>query len=259
MDDLDKSHRVKDPKGIESERSDSGSKAPAEAVAAEGAEFSSAQNPDEPGGDQGPVPEKLSLLATRHLEIPAYGLTLAREVLDREERDLIANAKRLGIFHDDVTSLIQDADNIDSGGTEHDVFLFTNSETAYVIKRTKDDAYGHPQEKATPAQYLQRLDHFNIVFPELAMLVIGVSLNERGFGVIWTKQPYVKGEALDDPEELIDIVKGCGWIKGVGNSYQHEKTGVMISDANIGNILIDANGHPQFFDVVVEELGLFGD
>lgn len=91
------------------------------------------------------------------------------------------------------------------------------------------------------------------------MQIIGVSLNERGFGVIWTKQPYVKGEALNNAQDLIEIIKEHGWIKGEGNTYRHGETGVMISDANMGNILIDGNGYPQFFDVVVEELGSFSD
>lgn len=75
------------------------------------------------------------------------------------------------------------------GGSEHKVYL--DAVEGVVFRKTINDSYGFSYK--SPAQYLKRLVDYATLFPEIEMALIGVSKNERGNGVVWTRQNFVEG------------------------------------------------------------------
>lgn len=115
----------------------------------------------------------------------------------------------------------------------------------------------------SPAQYLQRLQHYNAAFPGIQTRLIGVSRNTRGNGVIWTAQPFVEALELKDDKRLQSLLEAKGWVRidGPGDDnivYRHTPTGAIIRDAHTGNILV--KGQELYpIDVIVTDLGSLTD
>ena len=60
-----------------------------------------------------------------------------------------------------------------------------------VIRRTINDSFGF--RFSSPFQYLRRMAEFSAQVPAAAVRFLGVSINARNNGVIWTVQPYIEG------------------------------------------------------------------
>jgi hypothetical protein len=143
------------------------------------------------------------------------------------------------------------------GGTEHDVYIIDEGSVPIVIRSTIMDSYGF--RGRSPAQYLKRLSDYNTVFPGIQTRMIGVSLNSRGSGVIWTAQLFVEGTEFNDDEQLQREMEGRGWERidkdyDENIIYRHLQTGVVIRDVHGGNVL--KKGKEIYpIDVVVTDLG----
>lgn len=145
-----------------------------------------------------------------------------------------------------------------SEGAEHDVHFVGAEGAELAIRATANGNFG-PLADITPAEYLQRLRDFNQVFPETQIRVFGVSEDADGNAVIWSAQPFVKGEEFATEEELAAAMAAHGWKRdNTFPRYTHEATGAIIEDAHTGNIL--HIGDELFpIDVIVEKLPNAGD
>jgi hypothetical protein len=185
--------------------------------------------------------------------VPPYRKRADADTIDREEARLINRARAEGVFWGlaRVSEVIA-ASRRKSGGSEHDVYLFPDTDISVVVRSTIKDSYG--MGFSSPAQYLKRIEDYNTVFPEHPIKVIGVSLNRRGNGVVWTAQPFVAGREFDSESDLQQALEDAGWERISSNTiYRHKKTGVVISDAHSGNVLFHNNGlYP--IDVIIEEV-----
>jgi hypothetical protein len=185
-----------------------------------------------------------------------YTETAAPAVIDSEESRLLTRGRDTGIFWelDQVRCVISAARKL-SGGREHDVYQIAGGEEDIIIRSTINDSFGFAGR--SPAQYLGRLRDYNYVFPELQTRLIGVSLNERGNGVIWTVQPFVEGAEFKALRQLTGAMTAAGYkrISGVEERFIHDPTGIILNDVHPGNVLHRA-GELYPVDVIVENLRL---
>ena len=139
-----------------------------------------------------------------------------------------------------------------SGGSEHDVALVGPRNRRLIVRSTIKDSYGFAFR--SPAQYLKRLENFNMAFPALQMRVIGVSRNARGNGVVWTAQPFVEGWEFAEDSHLRKALEKAGWERvGSDTVYRHKLSGLVIRDAHTGNVLTDGK-HLYPVDVIIDEI-----
>lgn len=185
--------------------------------------------------------------------VPAYTEEARLDDILGEESRLISRAKAEGFFWDKetVSEVIRGLAN--SGGSEHDVYVTGGAGCLIVIRCTINDSYGY--RLRSPAQYLQRLQNYNAIFPGIQMRLIGVAQNARGNGVIWTAQPFVEGKAFKDEKSLQDALEQRGWVRlGSDTLYRHKDTGVTFYDAHSDNVLYRGNEiYP--IDVIVTDTG----
>lgn len=178
------------------------------------------------------------------------------ETIRDESNKLIAAAKENGFFWENdspVFDQLADAARPTEAGAEHDAYFVGSGDDRLVIRSTANGTYG-PTKDTSPAQYLQRLEENNIVFPYLPIEVIAVSQDEDGNAVIWTAQKFADGKEFDSEKELESAMERQGWEReGVSYRYKHKETGAVIQDAHTGNVLY--NGDDLFpIDVIVEKL-----
>ena len=93
--------------------------------------------------------------------------------------------------------------------------------------------------------------------PAAAVRFLGVSLNPRGNGVIWTVQPYIEGTHPTQAELVADL-KLQGW-KPAGSLhnhlvFRHVPTGIRMHDVHAGNFIRQKNGILIPIDVFFEGL-----
>ena len=181
-----------------------------------------------------------------------------------QAKTLIANAKRDGYFWDtakenDVANAIEPYKvDPESQGAEHDVFITGVGDEKLVIRNTANGVYG-PTKDTSPAQYIQRLEENNEVFPGMQMQILGVSEDAEGNAVIWTAQEFVEAREFNTEAELEAALGEKGWVK-IGSphvdtfNYKHTTSGAIIQDAHTGNVLVDKNGNLHPIDVMIEKM-----
>lgn len=154
--------------------------------------------------------EKPDAYASAGRSIPPYTEQASVGEIIAEEGRLIDRAKQEGFFWDaaKVQSILAKAGD-KGGGSEHDVYVFDDGDNAIVIRSTIQDSYGFRHR--SPAQYLKRLENYNNRFPGIQMRMIGVSLNARGNGVIWTAQPFVEGKEFKEEAQVQKALEKRGW------------------------------------------------
>jgi len=145
------------------------------------------------------------------------------------------------------------------GGSEHDTWKIETSSGAFVIRRTINDSYGF--RFSSPFQYLRRMAEFSHQVPVAAVRFLGVSLNKRGNGVIWTVQPYIEG-THPTQAELVAELKSHGWqpAGSLHNHlvFQHDPTGIRMHDVHAGNFIRQKNGNLIPIDVFFEGIPTSG-
>jgi hypothetical protein len=153
-----------------------------------------------------------------------------------ESQRLIDSAEDGGFFlDDDDISAIGAAEVAKTKvGEEHTVLFVGKEPNKLVIRSTIRSNFGVPDR--SPAQYLQRIEDYNSLFPKHPLVVIGVSLNNGQNPVIWTAQPFVEGEEFDSDLDLQAAMERRGWVRN-GTIYRHSASGAVIYDVHPGNIL----------------------
>ena len=176
--------------------------------------------------------------------------------MDREEAALIEwSVKTNRFFTSDEIARFEELADPHGGGSEHDVWKIETPESAFVIRRTINDSYGF--RFSSPFQYLRRMAEFSTQVPGAAVKFLGVSKNSRGNGVIWTVQPYIEGEHVDQ-SELVTYLGKQGWQRVVTRDnhlvFEHAASGIRMHDVHAGNFIRQKNGELVPIDVFFEGL-----
>lgn len=141
------------------------------------------------------------------------------------------------------------------GGSGHDAWVVMGNDGKVVIRRTINDSYGF--RFSSPFQYLSRMAEFSRQVPAAAVRFLGVSLNPRGNGVIWTVQPYIEGTHPTQAELVADLAsQGCSPAVSRHNHlvFEHVATGTRMHGVHAGNFIRQKNGMLIPIDIFFEGL-----
>ena len=169
------------------------------------------------------------------------------EDIDRQEGELAAWAKDNGKLMD--VPAIQDIRGrgyAKKEGNEHTVVFAPDG----VYRFTNGDKYGMPYR--TPAEYFDRWDKSNKLFPETAVGFVGFYQKTNGVGVIVTKQSFIKGKR-GSADQISKAMKKCGFVPSGNHSFRHPDSGIELYDAYEDNVLFDRKGNIMPFDVWVND------
>jgi hypothetical protein len=208
------------------------------------------------GGVQIAIPAKQPLGELTQAPVAEYALSAAPAQIDSEESCLLEWAeKNHRIFPPEEIAGFEQQAGSQGGGSEHDAWVVMGIEGKVVIRRTINDSYGF--RFSSPFQYLRRMAEFSGQVPAAAVRFLGVSLNPRGNGVIWTVQPYIEGTHPTQAELVADL-KLQGW-KPAGSLhnhlvFQHVPSGIRMHDVHAGNFIRQKNGILIPIDVFFEGL-----
>ncbi|WP_367871271.1 hypothetical protein [Luteolibacter sp. Populi] len=166
-----------------------------------------------------------------------------------EDARLGAWARRTGCFLND-TAIAELADSADrrDGGEEHEVFLYSEREAAFVLRLTHGNMFGHPDR--TPREYLSRWRTFNQLFPAAAVEFEGYAQNAWGNGIIVTRQPLINGEKRS-LEAIAEALLPLGFEASPDRDFCfiHPASAIEIHDAHEDNVLFDGDGNMIPIDV----------
>ena len=183
-----------------------------------------------------------------------YLLESTHAEIDREDIALIEWAKAHNRFLTaEEVAKFEDTPGLENvGNKEHDVWKVETPKGAFMIRRTKNGAYG--LKFRSPFQYLQRMADVSALVPEAPIEFLGVSQSKQGAGAIWTVQPYIEGGHPSD-KQLASWLKKEGWIQRDDRPhryYQHGATGMKIHDLHAGNCIMTSHGIIIPIDVFFE-------
>jgi hypothetical protein len=206
------------------------------------------------GGSQIAIPAKQPLGELTRTPIKEYAISATPAEIDSEEAHLIEWADRNHrIFPREGIDAFELQAGPQGGGSEHDAWVVTGKQGKVVIRRTINDSYGF--RFSSPFQYLRRMAEFSDQVPVAAIRFLGISLNKRGNGVIWTVQPYIEG-THPTQAELVAELKSQGWqpAGSLHNHlvFQHVPTGIRMHDVHAGNFIRQKNGNLAPIDVFFE-------
>jgi len=208
------------------------------------------------GGAHIAIPSKQPLGELTNAPLKEYAQTASPAEIDAEEADLIQWAKRNHrLFPTEEIEEFENHAPPKGGGSEHDAWKIEPENGAVVIRRTINDSYGF--RFSSPFQYLRRMAEFSAQVPVAAISFLGVSLNKRGNGVIWTVQPYIEGTHLTQAELVADL-RLQGW-RPAGSQhnhlvFEHAASGIRIHDVHAGNFIRRKNGDLIPIDVFFENI-----
>jgi Serine/Threonine/Tyrosine Kinase found in polyvalent proteins len=137
-------------------------------------------------------------------------------------------------------------------GAEHQVYF--DAENGLAIKVTHSGTYGHSAFErgfaASPADYLQRLDFHNWLFPNETK-IIGIVLESAQ---IIINQQWVPRTAACTPNEIDDYLEKRGFsmfpIDERDSGHFNATNGLVILDASPGNVIKSGN-HLFPIDLVI--------
>jgi hypothetical protein len=206
------------------------------------------------GGSQIAIPAKQPLGELAQAPVAEYARSASPAQIDAEEAILIQWADRNHrIFPQEEITAFELQAGPKGGGSEHDAWVVTGNEGKVVIRRTIHDSYGF--RFSSPFQYLRRMAEFSDQVPVAALRFLGVSLNPRGNGVIWTVQSYIEG-THPTQAELVAVLKLQGW-RPAGSLhnhlvFEHVATGIRMHDVHAGNFIRRKTGDLIPIDVFFE-------
>ena len=206
------------------------------------------------GGAHISIPAKQPLGEFAKTPVKEYALSASPAEIDAEEAVLIEWARRNHrMFPGEEIVAFERQATPKGGGSEHDVWKIETLHGAVVIRRTINDSYGF--RFSSPFQYLRRLAEFSEQVPAAAIRFLGVSLNLRGNGVIWTVQPYIEG-THPTQRELVAELASQGW-RPAGSLhnhlvFEHAATGIRMHDVHAGNFIRRKDGTLVPIDVFFE-------
>ena len=191
--------------------------------------------------------------------------TTSQKEIKKQSNLLIKTAKKNGFFltDDQIVKALDGSTELvgESLGAEHDVYFVGAAPNMLAIRSTSNGTYG-PTKDTSPAQYLNRLEDVNQLFPNVRMQMLGVSQDSEGKAVIWTAQNFVAGTEFNSEIDLAVAMEKIGWVRdggfegttdGIDYRYRHEATGAIIQDAHTGNVLLK-DGELYPIDVMVEKM-----
>lgn len=208
------------------------------------------------GGIQIAIPAEQPLVELAQGPVKEYALAADPVEIDREEARLIFWATgNFRLFSNEEIELFEKQAGPEGGGSEHDAWVVLSPAGKVVIRRTINDSYGF--RFSSPFQYLRRMAEFSSQAPGAAVKFLGVSRNSRGNGVIWTVQPYIEGEHVDQ-SELVTYLGKQGWQRVVTRDnhlvFEHAASGIRMHDVHAGNFIRQKNGELVPIDVFFEGL-----
>lgn len=109
----------------------------------------------------------------------------------------------------------------------------------------------------TPGEYLERWRLFNRMFPDAAVEFVGYSLDSRGNGVLYLKQPLIEGSKRG-PEAVAKAMGEKGFVKIAGweDAYRDPSSGIELWDAKPDNVIFDKAGQVVPIDVWINDPAL---
>lgn len=206
------------------------------------------------GGTHIAIPAKQPLGELTQAPVKEYALSAAPSQIDTEETALLDWADRNHrLFPAEEIKQFESQAGSKGGGSEHDAWKIETVGDAVVIRRTINDSYGF--RFSSPFQYLRRMAEFSAQVPAAAVRFLGVSLNPRGNGVIWTVQPYIEG-THPTQAELVAELASQGW-RPAGSLhnhlvFEHSSSGIRMHDVHAGNFIRRRNGDLIPIDVFFE-------
>jgi hypothetical protein len=185
-----------------------------------------------------------------------YILESSLEEIDHEDISLQVWSKENGrlIQQEEVLLFESSPDRENVGNKEHDVWKVETDTGAFMIRRTKNGAYG--LKFRSPYQYLQRMADVSARIPDAPISFVGCSRSHLGAGAIWTVQPYIEGEHPSD-EELASWLVAQGWRQRDDRTHRYfefQDTGIMVHDMHAGNCIKTPQGDIIPIDVFFEGL-----
>lgn len=185
-----------------------------------------------------------------------YFLESSYAEIDREDSSLISWAKETNRFisSGEVAKFESNPSLENVGNKEHDVWKVETAKGSFMIRRTKNGAYG--LKFRSPFQYLQRMADVATQIPKAPIEFLGISVSKQGAGAIWTVQPYIEGKHPSD-EDLGAWLKAHGWNQRDDRThryYQYRDTGIRIHDLHVGNCIQTEAGDIIPIDVFFEGL-----
>ncbi len=208
------------------------------------------------GGCQIAIPAKQPLGELTQAPVAEYALRAGPAQIDSEECRLLEwAAKNHRIFPPEEIAGFEQQAGPQGGGSEHDAWVVTGNEGKVVIRRTINDSYGF--RFSSPFQYLRRMAEFSDQIPVAVVRFLGVSLNTRGNGVIWTVQHYIEGTHPTQVELVADLASQ-GW-RPAGSLhnhlvFEHAPSGIRMHDVHAGNFIRQKDGILIPIDVFFEGL-----
>ena len=213
------------------------------------------------GGSKIAIPSKQPLGELTQVPVKEYALSASPAEIDSEETILLGwSAANHRLFPEEEITAFEKMAGPEGGGSEHDAWVLMSPEGKVVIRRTINDSYGF--RFSSPFQYLRRMAEFSAQVPVAAISFLGVSLNKRGNGVIWTVQPYIEGTHLTQAELVADL-RLQGW-RPAGSQhnhlvFEHAASGIRIHDVHAGNFIRRKNGDLIPIDVFFENIPQVND
>lgn len=208
------------------------------------------------GGSEIAIPAKQPLGELTQAQVAEYAQSASPAVIDAEESILVEWAERnFRMFPKQEIVAFEQQAGPRGGGSEHDAWVVMGKYGKVVIRRTINDSYGF--RFSSPFQYLRRMAEFSAQVPAAAVSFLGVSLNPRGNGVIWTVQPYIEG-THPTQAELVAELASQGW-RPAGSLqnhlvFQHSPSGIRMHHVHAGNFIRQKNGYLIPIDVFFEGL-----
>jgi hypothetical protein len=206
------------------------------------------------GGTNIAIPAKQPLGELTQTPVAEYARSASPAQIDAEEAILIRWANRNHrLFIADEIQKFENHAPPKGGGSEHDAWKIEAASGACIIRRTINDSYGF--RFSSPFQYLRRMAEFSDQVPVAGVSFLGVSLNMRGNGVIWTVQTYIEGTHPTQAELAADLKLQAWRPAGSLHNhlvFEHAPTGIRMHDVHAGNFIRQKNGILIPIDVFFE-------
>lgn len=157
-------------------------------------------------------------------------------------RSLVRRAKENETWIEDIRPLV--GRFISSAG-EHEVFFSRKGDT--VIKL--NDFEYLPENSTDFASFINRIESFNELFPDVAVTVVGYTYNSEGKVSVVLEQPVVDAEREATEAEIDAFMEDHDFYMDMSGEYTDGR--YVVYDLKPNNVYVDKSGSLRFFDALV--------